>query len=603
MKAERIPTCQAVSASTSLQRPPALIRVLMAFLLAFCITPCIPTHAAADEIPEADTYSSFAPDLQAEAVENELVITYKDEPREISELNEITSDEIDIVEQETAIAKTDGTDAVDVIQVADGSDIETAIDELVSHPDIVCVEPNYIFHTMETSTNDPDFSQQHFLESSGFTKAWDSVKCEGAVTVAVLDDGCAYNLPDLADNIDVAHAYDALTRQPLQSATSATNSNHGTNVASVIAAKANNSTQIAGASYNAKILPINVFDRWGDATYSTVLEAFSYVKRMIDTGAVQNLKVINASFGAYAEDNIAAAMHSMIAQLKSNYNVLTIGAGGNGDEKTMQPILKKSFPADYDECISVTSTTMTGANSSWSDYNEYKDLSAPGERIPAINMDNSPALCYGTSFSTPIVSSAAALIFAANPSLSAVQVENALKLTATPITGNIHTESGSKGALNVNAAVTLAKSGQAISDIPMPTYQAMYRLYNPNSGEHFYTASEYERDVLDSVGWNYEGLAWNAPFAGRPVYRLYNPNVGDHHYTPDANERNALVQWGWIDEGIGWNTSVAESVPLYRLYNPNARTGTHHYTTSFYEALSLNRIGWNYEGIGWYGSN
>ena len=62
----------------------------------------------------------------------------------------------------------------------------------------------------------------------------------------------------------------------------------------------------------------------------------------------------------------------------------------------------------------------------------------------------------------------------------------------------------------------------------------MYRLYNPNSGEHFYTASVTERDHLDQIGWDDEGIAWYVPTeTGDPVYRLYNPYAGDHHYTMD----------------------------------------------------------------------
>lgn len=38
--------------------------------------------------------------------------------------------------------------------------------------------------------------------------------------------------------------------------------------------------------------------------------------------------------------------------------------------------------------------------------------------------------------------------------------------------------------------------------------QVMHRLYNPNSGEHFYTASEVERDHLVSIGWLYEDFGW-----------------------------------------------------------------------------------------------
>ena len=44
----------------------------------------------------------------------------------------------------------------------------------------------------------------------------------------------------------------------------------------------------------------------------------------------------------------------------------------------------------------------------------------------------------------------------------------------------------------------------------------MYRLYNPNSGEHFYTASVSERNNLYDLGWHYEGVGWFAP----PVLKL-----------------------------------------------------------------------------------
>lgn len=129
----------------------------------------------------------------------------------------------------------------------------------------------------------------------------------------------------------------------------------------------------------------------------------------------------------------------------------------------------------------------------------------------------------------------------------------------------------------------------------------MHRLYNPNSGEHFYTADSNERDILVSFGWTYEGSAWNAPASGDPVYRMYNPYAGDHHYTPNAAERDMLVSVGWNYEGVGWYSDSSQSVPLYRLYNPNAITGAHHYTTDAGERDFLKSIGWNDEGVGWYG--
>ena len=130
----------------------------------------------------------------------------------------------------------------------------------------------------------------------------------------------------------------------------------------------------------------------------------------------------------------------------------------------------------------------------------------------------------------------------------------------------------------------------------------MHRLYNPNSGEHFYTADGEERDHLVKVGWRYEGVGWVAPAKSQtPVHRLYNPVAGEHHYTSDLDERNMLVRAGWNYEGVGWYSDDAKSVPLYRQYNPNAFACNHNYTTDKEENDHLVSLGWRYEGIGWYG--
>ena len=130
----------------------------------------------------------------------------------------------------------------------------------------------------------------------------------------------------------------------------------------------------------------------------------------------------------------------------------------------------------------------------------------------------------------------------------------------------------------------------------------MYRLYNPNSGEHFYTASAGEKDSLVKLGWKDEGIGWQAPEkSNTPVYRLYNPNSGDHHYTTNKAEKDNLVSVGWKDEGIGWYSDDAQSLPIYRQYNPNAVSGAHNFTSNKGENDWLVSLGWKGEGIGWYG--
>ena len=131
---------------------------------------------------------------------------------------------------------------------------------------------------------------------------------------------------------------------------------------------------------------------------------------------------------------------------------------------------------------------------------------------------------------------------------------------------------------------------------------AMYRLYNPNSGEHFYTASKDERDYVVAAGWTDEGVGWTAPAkSDSPVYRLYNPNAGEHHYTLSADERDMLIAAGWNDEGTGWYSDDAKAVALYREYNPNQFSCNHNFTADEDEHAHLVSLGWRDEGIAWYG--
>lgn len=138
----------------------------------------------------------------------------------------------------------------------------------------------------------------------------------------------------------------------------------------------------------------------------------------------------------------------------------------------------------------------------------------------------------------------------------------------------------------------------------------MWRMYNPNSGEHFYTADTNERDSLCGNGWASEGIGWVAPTSGNPIYRLYNNpragsnTVGDHHYTANTYERDMLVKRGWKYEGVGWYSDTNKRIPMYRQYNPNVNSenmsGSHNYTANSNERDSLIRIGWQDEGIAWY---
>lgn len=165
-----------------------------------------------------------------------------------------------------------------------------------------------------------------------------------------------------------------------------------------------------------------------------------------------------------------------------------------------------------------------------------------------------------------------------------------------------YTSTGSVLGINGNVDVDCWFKSDARPGKEQEATKPMYRLYNKGTGEHLYTADTNERDELSTKGWNYEGIAWQAPKnSNQPVYRLYNNNGREHHYTTSDSERDSLVEAGWIYEGIGWYSYSNEGTPLYRLYNPNAFANNHFYTTDKKERDDLVDLGWKYEGIAWYG--
>ena len=129
----------------------------------------------------------------------------------------------------------------------------------------------------------------------------------------------------------------------------------------------------------------------------------------------------------------------------------------------------------------------------------------------------------------------------------------------------------------------------------------MFRMYNPNTGEHFYTGSEVERDDLIEAGWQYEGIGFTFPKnTGAPVHRLFQPSTGEHLYTMDEAEKDRLLAEGWNYEGVAFNSAYDTEAVQHRLHNPNEVVGAYHFTFSEEEKQNLINAGWEYQGIGWY---
>ena len=145
----------------------------------------------------------------------------------------------------------------------------------------------------------------------------------------------------------------------------------------------------------------------------------------------------------------------------------------------------------------------------------------------------------------------------------------------------------------------------------IPKIIPVYRLYLHARGEHLFTRSELEYNLLGSRGWTGE----NIPFyvydqpeivedqTSIPWLRLYNRDTDLHHWTTLRAEYDFLgANSSWIKEGVTgylFENQVSLSVPLFRLYNPNSYA--HHFTINVNEKNTLvTLLGWKDEGIAGY---
>lgn len=129
------------------------------------------------------------------------------------------------------------------------------------------------------------------------------------------------------------------------------------------------------------------------------------------------------------------------------------------------------------------------------------------------------------------------------------------------------------------------------------------RFYNPSTGLHHYTTEALEAALVDHVlGWNAEGesLHWfpngteNQPSetdstSFQHLYRLYSPTTGDHLFTINKEEMMAAsTVHGYVLEGRAgraFSASTTATTPVYRFYKP--LTGAHFYTNSAEEANNV----------------
>jgi Subtilase family len=292
---------------------------------------------------------------------------------------------------------------------------------------------------------DPLVKRQWYLDAINAFTFWPQVPVRAPVHVAVIDSGIDGSHPELAGRIEDAQSF--VDNHPRKDA-----QGHGTFVAGVIAAEANNAQGIAGIGFPVKLLVAKVVR--ADGTISPEAEAKA-IHWAVDRGA----QVINLSLGGtrdpvrFTRDTFSLLEASAIDYAVEN-DVVVVAAVGNGDQAPSFPWLFANYPAALAHVVGVSAVARDGSVPTFSNRDSiYNDVAAPGQDIlstlPRALTELRP-LCEeqgysscgskefkrgdGTSFAAPQVSAAAALMLSEEPELEPEQVSVLLRRSATDVT-------------------------------------------------------------------------------------------------------------------------------------------------------------------------
>ncbi len=329
-----------------------------------------------------------------------------------------------------------------VIELPLGISLQQLQVRLQSVPGVRFIEPDYPVQTL-LIPNDPLFLTKQWDKWVMYAdQAWD-ITTGGTIKVALLDNGVDYTHPDLAANFRPDElGYDFINgdNDPRPDNPTIPNAFHGTHVAGIIAAVANNGTGIAGWA-QVQLLAVRALNDSGSGNLSDVALAIRWA---VDHGA----RVINMSIGGYS----TTTPLNEACQYALRNGVLLIAASGND----ASPVI--SYPARLSECVAVGATDEISGIASFSNYGPEQELVAPGIAITSTIIGNGYMEASGTSMACPQVTGVAALILSLAPAMSPAQVRAILAASAIDINTPGWDEYFGYGLVNAARAVALTQT-------------------------------------------------------------------------------------------------------------------------------------------------
>jgi membrane-anchored mycosin MYCP len=260
------------------------------------------------------------------------------------------------------------------------------------------------------------------------------------IRVAVLDSGLDRTHPQLR-HLDADPLRDAIPNDPGRKFSDC--AQHGTWVTAVLAAQRNSTTRFFGIAPQVRIVPIKLTN--GEKVAS------ADVARAINLAIDAHAQIANLSLGLSVD---VPAVRSAVARAKRARMLIVAASGNDGAQGNSLPQYPAAYSTQYDNVIAVSATEKGDAVAKTAGSGRFVDLAAPGGDVQTIGVNGGYTLQSGTSFATPFVSGAAALVLAANPGMSPAQLRTRLELTADPPAETVPSPKLGYGIVNPYLAMT-----------------------------------------------------------------------------------------------------------------------------------------------------
>lgn len=365
------------------------------------------------------------------------------------------------------------------VRYSSDDDPDRVARELALAPRVAYAEPVLVnrLHAPDRKVepNDSLYSDQTYLRHLRLPEAWDIVKAEDSsppVVIAIVDGGGDWQHEDLLANvwtnaneipdngvdddtngfIDDVHGVnfaneDDNNNDPTGQPQTPGNTWHGTAVAGAASAVTDNSTGLAGAAWNAKLMHINAG--------CTNEEFICYGYEGVLYAAANGADIINASWGAYLFGD-AQEEFQMIDEaldLATDMGALVVVAAGN--ENSNSDVFP-NYPTNHPRVLSVGATARDSRRRTGSsNYGLRVSVFAPGAGIITTAPDGAYNPASGTSFASPLVSGIAALVLTRYPSISADALREQIRLSSENMDAENPNFAGRLGRGYVNAEAAL----------------------------------------------------------------------------------------------------------------------------------------------------